>query len=171
MRKVSILILMFVALLAGSVMAEGEKKAEKKAHDFVGAKKCKGCHQDQFKAWSETAHAKSFDALSDEEKKDPKCIECHTSGTTAKGVLSEGVQCEACHGAGKDYKSLKIMSKKKWKADPDTHKKMAIEAGLVEQNEEVCIRCHKKEGNANFKEFDYAKSKGTVHPVPAEPTK
>ena len=166
MRKVSILILMITALLAGTVLAEGEAKAEKKAHEFVGVKKCKTCHKPQFKAWGETAHAKAFDVLSDEEKTKPECTSCHTSGIDAKGVVLEGVQCEACHGGGKDYKSAKIMSKKKWKADPDTHKKMAVDAGLVYPTEETCVRCHTKEGNPNFKPFDFAKSKDLVHPVP-----
>ncbi len=164
MRKVSILVFMVAALLASSAMAEGEKKT----HEFVGVKKCKTCHKAQFKSWGETPHAKAFDVLSDAEKKDEKCIACHTSGTTTKGVLSEGVQCEACHGGGKDYKSAKIMSKKKWKADPEAHKKMAIEAGLVYPTEETCVRCHTKEGNPNFKPFDFAKMKDLVHPVPAK---
>jgi len=164
MRKVSILVLMLAALVAGSVIADGEKKAEKKAHDYVGAKKCKTCHKAQFASWSETGHAKAFDLLSDTEKKDPKCVGCHSTGTDVKGVFLEGVQCEACHGGGKDYKSAKIMSKKKWKADPDTHKKMAIDAGLNYPKEADCVRCHTKEGNTNFKEFDFAKRKDLVHP-------
>lgn len=166
MRKISILVLMFVALIASSVIAE-EVKTEKKAHDYVGAKKCKTCHKVQFKSWSETGHAKAFDLLSAEEQKDPACIGCHSTGTDVKGVFLEGVQCEACHGGGKDYKSAKIMSKKKWKADPDAHKKMAIEAGLVYPKEENCVRCHTKEGNTNFKEFKFADRKDLVHPKPA----
>lgn len=165
MRKVSILIFMLAALLASSVFADGEKKAEKKTHDYVGVKKCKMCHKAQFKAWSKTGHATAFDKLSAEEQKDPKCIACHTAGTTAKGVLLEGVQCEACHGGGKDFKSFKIMNKKKWKADPEGQRKLAIEAGLIYPKEEDCIRCHKKEGNPNFKPFDFAKRKDLVHPV------
>jgi len=46
--------------------------------------------------------------------------------------------------------------------------KLAVEAGLVTPTEETCKKCHTKEGNANFKAFDFAKSKDKVHPAPAE---
>jgi len=164
MKRPTLAVGLLTALFA--IWAMSASAAEKK-HEFVGAKKCKVCHKAEFKAWAETPHAKAFDKLSDEEKKKSECVACHTTGTTAKGILLEGIQCEACHGAGKDYKSPKIMSKKKWKADPEGHLKMAIEAGLVyPPDEKVCQKCHHKEGNPNFKPFDFEKRKGKVHPVP-----
>ncbi len=75
----------------------------------------------------------------------------------------EGVQCEACHGGGKDYKSIKIMSKKKWKANPDKQRQMAIDAGLIYPKEEDCVRCHNKK-SPNFKEFKFEERKKLVHP-------
>jgi cytochrome c553 len=168
-RKLVTLLLVMIAvgaLVAASIMAEeGEKAAEKEEakFEYVGDKKCKACHKDQHSSWLETTHAKAFDVLSDEEKQSPECVGCHTTGTTAKGVLLEGVSCEACHGPGSAYKSAKIMSKKKWAADPETHKKMAIEAGLIYPVEETCTRCHREEGNPNFKPFDFEKRKGEVH--------
>jgi len=177
MRKnVSVVILLMALLVIWTIptMAEETKEAtktEKVTHPYVGAKKCKTCHKVQFNSWLETGHATTFDVLSDEEKKKEECVACHQTGTTAKGVLLEGVQCEACHGPGKDYKSPKIMSKKKWAADPEKHKKMAIEAGLIYPTEETCIGCHKKEGNPNFKPFDFAKRKSEVHAMKADSTK
>ncbi len=160
------LILAALALVAMNAVAEEPKKEDAKpVHDYVGAKKCKTCHKAQYTSWLETGHATAYDVLSDEEKKKPECIECHITGTTAKDVLLEGVQCEACHGPGKDYKSPKIMSKKKWKADPEAHKAMAVEAGLLYPKAEDCTRCHQKEGNPNFKEFDFEKRKGEVHTI------
>ena len=175
-RIVSVVILLMALLVIWTVPAMAQEtkeaeKAEKVAHQYVGAKKCKTCHKVQFNAWLETKHATAFDALSDEEKKKEECVTCHQTGTTAKGVLLEGVQCEACHGPGKDYKSPKIMSKKKWPAAPEKHKKMAIEAGLNYPTEETCTGCHKKEGNPNFKAFDFAKSKLKVHPAAVDSTK
>ena len=162
-------------LFAGAVYSEeiaeevaeeaAEETAKKVDHEFVGAKKCKGCHKGVHTAWLETGHAKAFTKLSAEEQKDAKCVKCHTTGTTAKDVLLENVGCEACHGAGKDYKSPKIMSKKKWAADPETHKKMALDAGLIIPVEKDCVVCHTKEGNANFKEFKFAEHVKLVHPV------
>jgi hypothetical protein len=133
-------------------------------HAYVGAKKCKTCHKPEFNSWSETGHAKAFELLSDEEKKSKACVSCHTTGALADGTTLEGVQCEVCHGPGKDYKSIKIMSKKKWKADPEKHMKMALEAGLIIPTEETCKRCHTKEGNPNFKEFKFAERVKLVHP-------
>ncbi len=169
MRKLTVILLALAAasfLLAGTVFS-GET-AKKAKHEYVGAKKCKTCHKDKHAAWSETGHAKAFSLLSEEEQKKPECVKCHSTGTKADGTLIENVECEACHGPGSDYKSPKIMSKKKWKADPETHKKMALEAGLVMPTEEVCVKCHTKEGNANFKEFKFAERKDKVHPVKAK---
>ena len=171
MRTYSIFGFIIAAVLVSSVIAVEEKKVTektvKKVHEFVGAKKCKTCHKQQFTAWSKTGHAKAFDLLTDEEKKNPECVGCHITGTTKKGVLLEGIQCEACHGGGKDYKSMKIMSKKKWKADPEAHRQKAIDAGLVYPTEETCLRCHNKK-SPNFKKFDFEKRKKLVHPKPSK---
>ncbi|HUV30553.1 MAG TPA: multiheme c-type cytochrome [Acidobacteriota bacterium] len=174
MKKLAIIAVLFVGLLAvWTVMAmaeetKGAKEAEKVAHEYVGAAKCKVCHKPQYTAWAETGHAKAFEGLSAEEKKKAECTGCHVTGTTADTTLLEGVQCEACHGPGSDYKSPTIKSKKKWAEDREAQKKLAIEAGLIYPKEENCTRCHKKEGNPNFKPFDFAKSKPLVHPVAAE---
>ncbi|MDF1546047.1 MAG: multiheme c-type cytochrome [bacterium] len=165
MRK---LVLILTVMAFAVVAIAAFVSAEEATHAYVGAKKCKTCHKAQFASWSETGHATAFDVLSDEEKTKEECVGCHITGKLADETVLEGVQCEACHGPGKDYKSPKIMSKKKWAADPDAHKKMAIEAGLVYPIEENCVKCHTKEGNANFKEFNFEEAKGKVHPVMAE---
>ncbi len=169
MRKFAVCALhSVVLLLAVSATAWGaEKKAEPQ---YVGATKCKVCHMDEHKSWLETKHAKAFDVLSDEEKKKPECVGCHITGKTGKGELLEGVQCEACHGPGSEYKSMEIMNKKRWAADPEKHQKMAVEAGLIYPKEENCTRCHKKEGNPNFKKFEFAKRKPLVHPMQPDTT-
>lgn len=159
MKKLIILALGLVALFAANALA-GD-------FEYVGATKCKGCHKDQFTSWSETGHAKAFDLLTDEQKKDEKCVGCHTTGTTAKGELLEGAQCEVCHGPGSEYKSPKIMKKSLWAEDREGAMKAAVAAGLVVPEEKVCIKCHTEEGNDNYKPFDYAKAKDLVHPAPA----
>ena len=164
-------------LFAGAVYSEeaaeeaAEKAAEKIDHEYVGAKKCKTCHKGVHAAWLETGHATSFSKLSAEEQKKPECVKCHTTGALADSTVIENVECEACHGAGKDYKSAKIMSKKKWAADPEKHKKMALDAGLIMPVEKDCVVCHTKEGNANFKEFKFAEHVKLVHPVVEEKPK
>jgi mono/diheme cytochrome c family protein len=70
----------------------------------------------------------------------------------------EGVQCEACHGPGSLYKSPKIMSRSKFKKDPQGQRKLAMEAGLVLGSEEVCLKCHgqkRPEGHPPAKPFNF----------------
>lgn len=178
MRKLMVIALLGLAALAfvalGAFAQEAAKEAKQEAKgaafEYVGAEKCaKVCHKDQYNAWLETKHAKTFDVLSAEEKAKPECGGlCHITGKLADGTVLEGAQCEACHGPGSEYKSPKIMSKAKWAGDPEAYKKMAVEAGLVYPTAETCANCHKEEGNPNFKPLDFEKSKGTVHPVAAK---
>lgn len=165
MKKLTLTVILLMSLVALFALAAN---AGDDAHAYVGAKKCKTCHKAEFKSWSETGHAKAWDLLSAEEQKDPKCNGCHMTGTTAKDVVLTGVECEACHGAGADYKSAKIMSKKKWKADPEAQKKLALAAGLIMPDEKTCVKCHTKEGNPNFKEFKFEERAKLVHPAPTK---
>ncbi len=169
MRKYSLLTMFAatVATLAAGMACSAEETKKDTAdvvkHEYVGATKCKICHMPQYESWSKTKHATAFNVLSDEEKKKQECVVCHITGKMADGTVIEGVECEACHGPGSEYKSLQIMNKKKWEADPEAQKKKAIEAGLIYPTEKDCQRCHKKEGNPNFKPFDFAKRKPLVH--------
>ena len=161
MKRLLILALMLLAVL--SLVAVGAFAQEKPKPTYVGADKCKMCHKDNHASWLETKHAKAFSLLKPEEQKKPECVKCHITGTTAENVVLEGVQCEACHGAGSEYKKPSIMSKAKF-ADKAAGLKAAQAAGLVIPTAETCVRCHTKEGNANYKEFDFEKRKGQVHP-------
>ena len=110
---------------------------------YIGQKYCRACHSssddNRYHLWLNTKHAKAFESLRGAEKTDSECLGCHTTGS--KGPVSEktdrkelrGVQCEACHGPGSDYKSMKVMK------DP----KLAREAGLWEVTREICLRCHR----------------------------
>ena len=162
-------------------------------HKYVGAKKCKTCHEkrdigDQYGWWLDSAHGKAFETLASDKARewaaergvgDPQqtddCVKCHV---TAHGVPDDklsrkfdrtaGVQCEGCHGAGKDYRKKKIM------VDRD----LAVAKGLVLQSEEVCLTCHNDESPAWDTQrytladgskvgFDYEQAvEKVVHPVP-----
>ena len=153
-------------------------------HELVGAPKCKMCHKaktgDQWKIWTESAHAGAFTTLASEESKkiaadkglgDPQkeeaCLKCHTTHAflgsdvvvNAKGkyVDAEGVGCEACHGPGSDYKSKKVMK----------DSAAAKAAGLMmEKTEEHCVQCHNEE-SPTFKGFDFAARWEEIkHPAP-----
>ncbi len=188
-------VLAALLLFALSAAAGGGSEAGggPEAHKFAGAKKCKKCHErpaigDQYAVWEQTKHAKAFGSLATDKAKkwaseagvadpqtDERCVKCHS---TAYGVPDEmvsrkfdreaGVQCEACHGAGKDYRKKKVM------IDHD----LAVSKGLVPQTEAVCLECHNDESPAwdperytlaNGKKvgFDYEQAvKAIVHPVP-----
>jgi hypothetical protein len=127
-----------------AVAEEAEPEEKQPEHAYVGAKKCRICHKDEFTSWMVTAHARTFERLSLTEKQDPDCIGCHTTGVTPGQVLLEGVQCEACHGPGNDYRKTSIMK----------DKELAMEKGLIEPTAEVCERCH-NEDSPTFIGFDY----------------
>jgi len=157
--------------------------AQTKESKYVGAVKCKTCHNtakngEQFKIWQNSNHAKAYESLkSDEAKKkaaalgvkDPltsdKCLACHSTAAGKKNLdagfaAAEGVTCEACHGPGSEYKQMSTMK----------DRKLAVAAGMLLPDEKTCQTCHKKDnpGHANkFTTYDkeYAKIK---HPVPPD---
>jgi hypothetical protein len=138
------------------------------AHDYVGVKKCKMCHNKpatgaQFKQWSESKHATAMQSLKGDEVKDPKCLKCHATAGTVKAAnmgtltVEEGVSCESCHGPGADYNPTAIMK--------DRAKAMA--AGMIIPDEKLCKTCHNPE-SPHYKGFNYAEyNKKITHPNPA----
>jgi nitrate/TMAO reductase-like tetraheme cytochrome c subunit len=112
------------------------------AADYIGAAKCKMCHKLQYESWSGLDHAKAFEQLKPEDQGNAECLKCHATGGSAD---LPGVQCEACHGPGSDYKSMKVMK------DVDA----AVAAGLVIPNEQTCLGCHTGAPHEQ-PEFDYA---------------
>jgi len=154
--------------------------------EIIGAPKCKTCHKaktgDQWKIWTESAHARAFETLASGQSRkiasekglgDPQqeeaCLKCHATkaslGTEAvvnekgKYADSEGVGCESCHGPGSDYKSKKVM------VDPEA----ARAAGLVMiETADGCTQCHNEE-SPTFEGFDFDKRWAEIaHPVPLE---
>lgn len=110
---------------------------------YMGAKFCRTCHSSadrgRYHRWLESRHARTFDVLNGAEQTDPQCLSCHTTGharpISEKSIRKDlrGVQCEACHGPGSEYKSMRVMK------DPE----LAREKGLWNVTREVCLKCHK----------------------------
>ncbi len=168
MKKLFILAALLVtAVFVISSLVMGQA-AEKPKFTYVGEKSCKMCHKAEFDAWSATPHAKAFAALKPEEQKKAECTACHTTGKTAADSVLVNVACEACHGPGSEYKKATIMSKTKFAADKAAALKAAQDAGLIIPTAETCTtKCHHKEGNPNFKEFNWDAMKDKVHPIAA----
>jgi hypothetical protein len=184
MRILSYLLLtVLLAFVAASVLSPSftsaqEAKKEEAAFKYVGATLCKPCHQTEaqgkiFAAWEASAHAKAWDKLGAANQANEKCLGCHTTGhgkTLAAGKTADvmhGVQCEACHGPGSEYKTMSVM---KVKAD-------ALKKGLVDPDAKVCAGCHTAElpkecwGAATAApKFDFAAAyKKIEHRVPKAP--
>ena len=179
------LLISFSLVVLGGLML-GMAQDAVAGHEIVGAPKCKVCHKaktgDQWKIWTESAHAKAFQTLASEESKkiaaekglgDPQqedaCLKCHATKAflgaeavvSAKGKYAdtEGVGCEACHGPGSDFKTRKIMT------NPEAAKAAGL---LIDKSEEACTKCHNEE-SPTFKGFDFEERWAEIaHPVPAE---
>jgi mono/diheme cytochrome c family protein len=155
--RVAQLMLALTVMVAfvGLAWADEAAEEEKVEHSYVGAKKCKICHKKDgvFPSWEATAHATAFDKLTDEQKADETYLKFYTTGTDEKGVLLEGVQCEACHGPGSDYKKKSVME----------DREASIAAGLLIPDAETCARCHNADAPgalaATAKDFDFEKMK------------
>lgn len=137
--------------------------------EYVGAKKCKMCHNKpakgaQYAQWTGSAHAKAMESLNAEEAKNPACIKCHSTvghvdaDLIATLKISDGVSCESCHGPGSKYFPNAIMKSRE--------KSMA--KGLILPTEEVCVTCHNSESEY-FKGFDFKEYMAKIaHPNPAK---
>jgi cytochrome c554/c'-like protein len=160
--------------------------ADAPAHAYVGAEKCKMCHNSpakgaQYTKWTESKHAKAYATLGTEEakkagaakgiadpQKAPECLKCHVTGygapadkLTDKWKMEEGVGCEACHGPGGDYWKMEVMK--------DVAK--ATAAGMTTPNEAFCKTCHNPE-SPSYKPFDFAAYSAKIaHPNPQKAAK
>lgn len=154
---------------------------------FIGAQECASCHDDpatgsQFSKWRLSAHAKAYAALelpeskeivrlsglTEEPTKARQCLGCHATASEtedwekAEGFsLKDGLQCEACHGAGSEYAPEDIMK------DPQK----AMMHGLKMPKKEDCVLCHRAKGShdavLNKKPFDLEKAwQAIAHNVP-----
>ncbi len=137
-----------LAKAAGQRAVAGPPLAQANDAKYVGVGKCKLCHLKEFKSWETTKHAQALSVLKENEAKDPKCVECHVTGYNkpqAEGIDLSNVQCEACHGAGSNYKSMETMK--------DAAKAKA--AGLITPNEETCKMCHNQRSPFFKPPFNY----------------
>lgn len=169
-----------------SAYAQDSTKKDQKVHSYVGVDNCGMCHKtekqgNQLGVWKGTRHSNAFKTLlSDAALKIAKdkglaappseseeCLKCHVSGFNldksllgAKFSITDGVQCETCHGPGSDYKAAKIMK----------DRKEAVANGLMfyEKPEELCVKCHNEE-SPTFKGFNFEEMWSKVkHPVAAK---
>jgi hypothetical protein len=171
---------------ASACLAAGIVTAAAADHAYVGAGKCKFCHNAaatgaQFDHWAKSAHAKAFATLATPEakktaaakgvadpQKAPECLKCHVTGHGAPPALlkekydaKEGVSCESCHGPGGDYWQLNVMK----------DRAKSIAAGMLVPDEKTCAKCHNPE-SPQYKPFDYKTALAKIaHPNPKKAKK
>ena len=116
-----------------------------KVTSYLGIAKCAECHQLFVDTWNKTGHARALLSLRNTGKSsDPECLVCHTVGFGEDGGFHSmdttpglaNVQCEACHGAGRDHLT-------------NYYKPMR------QVTEAVCKRCHTKDKSPDFSYKDY----------------
>lgn len=131
---------------------------------YIGSQACGRCHDGpnmghQFSKWRLGKHAQATASLSkpesaeitklsgitEEPHKAKMCLGCHATASEeedwqrADGFhLSDGLQCESCHGPGSEYAREEIMG----------DRALAMANGLLmPDREESCVRCHRPKGS------------------------
>lgn len=191
-------------LLAAAFLVSTAPQVQAKEAEYVGVKECAKCHKkekegEQFPIWEKTDHAKAYKTLgtpkakeaaqkigfSGDPQKSEACLVCHTTGHglpdsrfEKKFAMEDGVQCEACHGPGSEYKSKKTMKAIAEERGPDGkgNSATAKKTGLVIPDEKTCKECHSPERtfngktykNPSYKDFDFKKNYEKIkHPIPS----
>lgn len=166
-------------------------------HDFVGVGKCKSCHKkelmgDQVASWRKGPHHRAYETLKNEASlaiaterglSEPpheaaECLVCHVTAYDVPPARiahpvewADGVQCESCHGPGRDYRKKKIMS--------DVDK--ARTKGLWDSDDPaICTTCHNEKSptfdparytlaDGTTSGFDFAQAVERIaHPIPED---
>jgi hypothetical protein len=118
---------------------------------FVGAATCQDCHGNRHEDWAATAHAEALEALKAiGQGANADCLPCHTVGFgETDGFVDEattpglaGVQCENCHGAGRDH----VLAARADVTNPAVHPPVDISAN-------VCGACHQDVHHPNFEQW------------------
>jgi nitrate/TMAO reductase-like tetraheme cytochrome c subunit len=139
---------------------------------FVGSKECKSCHEESYKVWKKSGHAKAWETLLEKDPPrnfDPECISCHVVGWSPQnyrpftsGFLSEektphlvDVGCETCHGPGEKHVKAEMG------ADFDLQEKLRKAAVItLEESQQAvsraisdmqpCMNCHDLDNSPDF---------------------
>ncbi|MCY3721445.1 MAG: multiheme c-type cytochrome [Candidatus Poribacteria bacterium] len=122
---------------------------------YVSATACQQCHEQEYLQWSATRHAFAFETLLKKDRYfDAGCVSCHTTGfgySTGfqigdQNATLKGVQCETCHGPGKQHVG--------------NPKKSNIRNGA---DTVLCLQCHDPEHSPGFAEVVELHTKDVDH--------
>ncbi len=134
---------------ARSAATAGAEPAPPAGQTYTGSKKCASCHFAQFMLWKKGKHSKTFDLLPAKYQKDPKCLDCHSTGfgeaTGFKDITSTpslaGNTCENCHGPGSKHEEV-CKPFAKLKKLTAVQEKAARDSIWLLLPGNVCVKCH-----------------------------
>jgi hypothetical protein len=131
--------------------------------NFVGSAKCKDCHEESYKVWKKSRHAKAYETLAKLDPPrnfDPECISCHVIGwhptsyfpyqggyeSFEKTPQLIDVGCDSCHGPGEAHVLAEMG------ADVALQKKMqqAVVITKAESEKQQCSTCHDLDNSPDF---------------------
>ena len=133
----------------------GQHLEQDPQNGYVSATACQRCHQQEYLQWSATRHAFAFETLLKKERYfDAGCVSCHTTGLGYptgfqigdQDSTLKGVQCETCHGPGKQHVG--------------NPKKTNIRSGADTGN---CLECHDPKHSPGFAEVVALHTKDVDH--------
>ncbi len=122
---------------------------------YVSATACQQCHEQEYLQWSATRHAFAYQTLLKKERYfDAGCVSCHTTGFGYQTGFQigdpeptlTGVQCETCHGPGKQHVG--------------NPKKSNIRNGA---DTSLCMECHDTKHSPGFEEVAALHTKDVDH--------
>ena len=92
---------------------------------------------------------RAFKLLTAKYEKDPKCVECHTTGFGKPSGFKDkvstaalvGVTCENCHGPGSEHETIAQQFAKVKTLTPEQEKQVRGSIWLM-LPKNVCVKCH-----------------------------
>jgi len=139
---------------------------------FVGTAECKSCHEESYKVWKKSGHAKAWQTLVEADPPrnfDPECIACHVVGWTPQnyrplesGFLSEketphliDVGCETCHGPGEKHVAAEMgadfdVMEKQRKPTVITLEEAQQAVSSAISDRQHCMNCHDIDNSPDF---------------------
>ena len=128
---------------------------QQQENGYASAAACQRCHEQEYLQWSATRHAFAYQTLLKKERYfDTGCVSCHTTGfgyptgfqIGAQDSTLKGVQCETCHGPGKQHVG--------------NPKKSNIRRGA---DTSLCLECHDTKHSPGFAEVVALHTKDVDH--------
>ena len=141
--------------MQGTLLFAEQILEQQQENGYASATACQRCHEQAYLQWSATRHAFAYQTLLKKERYfDAGCVSCHTTGfgyptgfqIDAQDSALKGVQCETCHGPGKQHVG--------------NPKKSNIRSGA---DTSLCLECHDPKHSPGFAEVVALHTKDVDH--------